>query len=107
MRLGKFEWREDSSNLLRKYKRNVVRLDLLPVMTQLAGGAAPLRRRVNNLGKMILDIFESIMNYENYLCYDENLINLKFLRYYLKIFKRDISDLSHDMTVMIDYMTPQ
>ena len=107
MRLGKFEWREDSSNLLRKYKRNVVRLDLLPVMTQLAGGAAPLRRRVNNLGNMLLDRFESIMNYENYLCYDENLINLKFLRYYLKIFKRDISDLSHDMTVMIDYMTPQ
>ena len=48
MRLGNFEWREDSSNSQRKYKRNVVRLDLLPVMDQLAGGAAPLRRRVQS-----------------------------------------------------------
>lgn len=44
MKAGNFEWREDSSNLERKYKRNIVRLDLLPIMDQLAGGAVPLKR---------------------------------------------------------------
>ena len=39
-----FEWREDSSNTERKYKRNVVRLDVLPVMEQLAGGPGPLEK---------------------------------------------------------------
>lgn len=37
-----FEWREDASNSQRKYKRNVVRLDVLPVMQELAGGPGPL-----------------------------------------------------------------
>ena len=41
---NKFDWREDSSNLSRKYKRNVVRLDLLPVMDQIAGGPGPLKK---------------------------------------------------------------
>ena len=44
MREGNFDWREDSSNLSRKYKRNVVRLDLLPVMDQIAGGPGPLKK---------------------------------------------------------------
>ena len=44
MRERNFDWREDSSNQLRKYKRNIVRLDLLPVMDQLAGGTTPLKK---------------------------------------------------------------
>ena len=39
-----YTWRDDSSNKQRKYKRNIVRLDVLPVMEQLAGGAEPLNK---------------------------------------------------------------
>lgn len=38
------EWREDESNESRKYKRNTVRLDLIPLMETLAGGADALRK---------------------------------------------------------------
>ena len=37
-------WCDDSSNKQRKYKRNIVRLDVLPVMEQLAGGAEALNK---------------------------------------------------------------
>ena len=45
------EWREDASNAAAdKYKRNRVRLQLLPLMAELAGGEAALRARVAALG---------------------------------------------------------
>lgn len=37
-------WREDNSNQDRKYKRNRVRLDLVPLMAALAGGEDALYR---------------------------------------------------------------
>jgi len=43
------EWREDSSNKLRKYKRNQVRLDILPQLRDLAGGSAAFRLRIEEL----------------------------------------------------------
>lgn len=42
-------WREDVSNADRKYKRNAVRLDLVPVMTDLAGGTEALANRFKSL----------------------------------------------------------
>jgi tRNA(Ile)-lysidine synthase TilS/MesJ len=39
-----FDWREDASNAQKKYKRNAVRLDLIPAMEHLAGGAGALRK---------------------------------------------------------------
>ena len=44
MTVKNHEWREVSSSMERKYKRNVVRLDLLPVMEDLAGGPGPLEK---------------------------------------------------------------
>jgi tRNA(Ile)-lysidine synthase TilS/MesJ len=46
MKTAGFPWREDASNTLRKYKRNIVRLDLLPIMKDLAGGPGPLNKLV-------------------------------------------------------------
>jgi tRNA(Ile)-lysidine synthase len=43
------DWREDASNQSRKYKRNKVRLDLLPLMEELAGGKGALQRRMQAL----------------------------------------------------------
>jgi hypothetical protein len=45
------EWREDISNTERKYKRNVVRLDVIPVMSLLAGGEGALKKRLDALGE--------------------------------------------------------
>jgi tRNA(Ile)-lysidine synthase len=42
-------WREDASNLSRKYKRNQVRLDLLPLMGELAGGGEALASRLAHM----------------------------------------------------------
>lgn len=39
-----FPWSEDSSNSSRKYKRNKIRLDLIPMMADIAGGEEALRR---------------------------------------------------------------
>eukprot|EP01031_Cornospumella_fuschlensis_P038320 gene38320-46568_t len=40
------DWREDESNLSRNYKRNKVRLDLIPRMEELAGGRDAFRKRM-------------------------------------------------------------
>ena len=44
MNLRNFEWSEDLSNHERKYKRNNIRLDLIPIMENLAGGPVALRK---------------------------------------------------------------
>jgi tRNA(Ile)-lysidine synthase TilS/MesJ len=38
------DWQEDESNTSRKYKRNAVRLDLIPLMEKLAGGTDALKK---------------------------------------------------------------
>jgi len=42
-------WMEDSSNAERKYKRNEVRLDLVPLLQSLAGGERALYTRVQDI----------------------------------------------------------
>ena len=53
------EWREDSSNQLRKYKRNEVRLDVIPALEAASpGGASSLRRRILALGQQSAQLHE-------------------------------------------------
>ena len=56
MRCRALPWREDASNLSRKYKRNAVRLDLLPLMAQLSGGAQALSSRLCTLAEQSADL---------------------------------------------------
>lgn len=43
------EWKEDESNHIEKYKRNKVRLRLLPLMADVAGGEAALKARMEEM----------------------------------------------------------
>lgn len=54
------EWREDSSNQSREYKRNQVRLDLLPLMAELTGGKAALSARFAQIAQQSEDLQEWI-----------------------------------------------
>lgn len=49
-------WREDLSNQERKYKRNQVRLDLIPAMEALTGGTDSLKARMLALGQQSLEL---------------------------------------------------
>lgn len=54
------DWREDASNQSRKYKRNQVRLDLLPLMADLAGSSAALSSRLLQMAQQSEDLQEWI-----------------------------------------------
>ncbi len=43
------EWREDSSNQQKQYLRNKVRLDVMPLLADIAGGENALFRRLQAL----------------------------------------------------------
>ena len=49
MQRNDYTWYEDSSNQEKVYKRNIVRLDLIPLLQKLTGGDNALRSRVNNI----------------------------------------------------------
>lgn len=51
-----FAWRDDASNITPKYKRNRVRLDLMPVMYALAGGEKGLKDRLENMSRQSGDL---------------------------------------------------
>jgi hypothetical protein len=56
----KYAWREDSSNQQRDYTRNIVRLDLVPLMSSLAGGDIALQRRLFGLAEQSQDMLHII-----------------------------------------------
>ncbi len=51
MDVNDFPWLEDESNQSRKYKRNAVRLDVVPAMASLAGGKEALHRRFESMSQ--------------------------------------------------------
>jgi tRNA(Ile)-lysidine synthase len=51
-----FDWRDDASNLTHKYKRNRVRLELMPVMYALAGGENALKDRLETMSRQSGDL---------------------------------------------------
>ena len=56
MQRNGFDWREDSSNVEKKYKRNKVRLDVLPAMETVTGGDVALRKRFEALAEQSADL---------------------------------------------------
>ncbi|CAM9894804.1 unnamed protein product [Chrysoparadoxa australica] len=54
-------WMEDASNALPKYQRNRVRLELLPLMSQLAGGEGALRTRLADLATQSAQVKEAVV----------------------------------------------
>ncbi|CAM9432732.1 unnamed protein product, partial [Laminaria digitata] len=48
------EWREDGSNQVAKYARNRVRLDLIPLLQELAGGSRALESRLSEMSRQSL-----------------------------------------------------
>lgn len=50
------QWREDPSNQSRVYKRNRVRLDLVPLLAELSGGDAALASRLEELSEQSGDL---------------------------------------------------
>jgi hypothetical protein len=47
----KYDWAEDSSNADTAYRRNSVRLDLLPVLERVSGSPSSFRRRITTLSE--------------------------------------------------------
>lgn len=50
------EWREDDSNNSSKYKRNKIRNELVPLMSEIAGGDHALHKRLLNLERQSRDM---------------------------------------------------
>ena len=54
------EWREDESNSSSKYKRNKIRNELIPLMSDIAGGNSALQKRISNLEQQSREISRDI-----------------------------------------------
>ena len=54
------EWREDESNSSSKYKRNKIRNELIPLMSDIAGGDGALQKRISNLEQQSREISRDI-----------------------------------------------
>lgn len=80
------EWRVDSSNESRVYKRNQVRLDLLPLMEQLAGGKPALATRFAQLAQQSEDLKEWIdseVYFFRFRCIVVSAFILNFISHFL------------------------
>lgn len=51
-----FDWREDITNQQRIYQRNKIRLDLIPLLTELTGSSNALSNRLLALGRQSQDL---------------------------------------------------
>jgi tRNA(Ile)-lysidine synthase len=58
----KLDWRDDASNEDKKYKRNAVRLELIPMLEKMCGGKEALQKRVFELSEQSSEVFEMIEN---------------------------------------------
>jgi tRNA(Ile)-lysidine synthase len=56
METNNYIWYNDSSNLSKVYKRNKIRLDLIPLMTEISGGENALKCRFNSLVEQSLSL---------------------------------------------------
>lgn len=88
------EWREDDSNSSSKYKRNMVRNELMPLLSELAGGDNALRVRVALNGcKYHFSQVRDILTSQVLLLLQKRLINLENQSREISQF---LSDRSHD-----------
>ena len=71
-----YDWREDSSNAARKYKRNTIRLDLVPLLNQLATGGG-LKSRLDDMIEQSAEVRELLdTQIERFLNEHEQHINI-------------------------------
>ncbi|KAL7537136.1 hypothetical protein ACHAWF_005671 [Thalassiosira exigua] len=54
------EWREDQSNASSKYKRNKVRNELIPLLSEISGGEHALQKRLRNLEQQSRDLSNDV-----------------------------------------------
>ena len=86
MATNQFKWMEDDSNASKKYKRNKVRLDLIPLVEELSGGKLALFNRMNDLETQSTEL-KSFFEYEvlkKYVILFEYKISIQrlFLRFF-------------------------
>ncbi len=87
MRAHEYTWYEDSSNQEKVYKRNIVRLDLIPLLQQLTGGDNALRLRVNNIIEQSSLLNEYLTTSRDYsdAYKDENTLDISENSHYSKL----------------------
>ena len=57
-----FKWREDESNASSKYKRNKIRNELIPLLSEISGGDNALQKRFKNLEQQSRDISKDLVS---------------------------------------------
>jgi tRNA(Ile)-lysidine synthase len=67
MRSNHFEWREDSSNQETKYKRNKVRIELVPILESLSGGNSALYSRLESISEQSYEVKELLQRQVNFV----------------------------------------
>jgi tRNA(Ile)-lysidine synthase len=82
------EWHEDTSNQSRDYKRNKVRLDLIPILSEISGGTTALEQRLSALVEQSSYI-QPIVDFQMALLNEDVEYRKYWEGYYTLLFRSD------------------